>query len=385
VFDSSPEFKELAKTIICTGYPFAYSHNASDEELDELTYSWAEPLGDNFSYIPANPSATALTFAPSPPYSVTYPIPGSPTLDPKTGEIAYDSDTAGVFVTCIKVEAEKCGQLVAEIYREVQVMLLDCNIYNPPIDGLNDPPIITAPVSPLIWDVTWNNGLPSYSTTVYAGDLITFNIEASDADLYAPAPGTPQDVTLDVSGGQFSADYTNPLLCANPPCAIFNNGGTPPLPPPFSAPTLVSGMFEWQTSCPHVNFNVCANSNSISHDFTFVIKAFDDFCPANGISISTIKITVVPPVPDLRCTEVLENGDVILTWKYVDGAPPTQEPYLVWHSSSPNGPFVLIDSVFHPETTFTYSGTSANDAPQYFYLSTEEGCGIASGDLNSGL
>ena len=35
-YDSSPEFKELPKTIICTGYPFAYSHNASDEELDDL-------------------------------------------------------------------------------------------------------------------------------------------------------------------------------------------------------------------------------------------------------------------------------------------------------------------------------------------------------------
>ena len=100
-YDSSPEFKELAKTIICTGYPFAYSHNASDEELDEITYSWAEPLGDNFSYNPANPSATALTFAPNPPYSVTTPIPGNPTLDPQTGEISYFSNS--------KVSAKEVG------------------------------------------------------------------------------------------------------------------------------------------------------------------------------------------------------------------------------------------------------------------------------------
>ena len=30
-----------------------------------------------------------------------------------------------------------------------------------------------------------------------------------------------------------------------------------------------------------------------------------------------------------------------------------------------------------------YSGNASNDAPQYFYLSTEEGCGISAGDLNS--
>ena len=53
-FDSSPEFKELAKTIICTGYEFSYSHNASDDELDEITYIWGEPLGDAFSYNPSN-------------------------------------------------------------------------------------------------------------------------------------------------------------------------------------------------------------------------------------------------------------------------------------------------------------------------------------------
>ena len=34
-FDSSPEFKEQPKTILCTGFPFSYSHNAFDEELDE--------------------------------------------------------------------------------------------------------------------------------------------------------------------------------------------------------------------------------------------------------------------------------------------------------------------------------------------------------------
>ena len=108
---------------------FTYSHNAFDEELDELTYSWAEPLGDNFSYNPNNPSATALIF--SAPYSVESPIPGNPTMDNETGEITYLSNTAGVFVTCVKVEARKCGQLVAEIYREVQVVLKDCskNLY----------------------------------------------------------------------------------------------------------------------------------------------------------------------------------------------------------------------------------------------------------------
>ena len=50
-FDSSPEFKEQPKTILCTGFAFSYSHNAFDEELDELIYSWGEPLDDFFIYL----------------------------------------------------------------------------------------------------------------------------------------------------------------------------------------------------------------------------------------------------------------------------------------------------------------------------------------------
>jgi len=369
-YDSSPEFKELAKTIICTGYPFAYSHNASDEELDEITYSWAEPLGDSWSYDPLNPNATALTFAPSPPYSVTSPIPGNPTLDAQTGEIAYNSSTSGVFVTCVKVEARKCGQLVAEIYREVQVMLLDCSIYNPPTDGFNDPPVITP---------AFAGGLNE--TTVYAGDLVTFNIQAEDLDTYTG--GVAQDIILDVTGGQFSADYIDPNLCANPPCATFNNG-TPTITPPFSAPTIVNGVFEWQTHCDHIYVaDGCVSSGITSNVFTFSIKAFDDFCPANGISIATIKITVVPPIPDLRCVSIENNGDATLNWKYIDNAPPTLEPFFVWHATSFAGPYTMLDSVMFPINTYTHIGVNGNDASQFYFLSNKDGCDTTGADLHS--
>jgi len=364
-YDSSPEFKELAKTIICTGYPFAYSHNASDEELDQITYSWAEPLGTSGSYDPSNPNATALIF--DPPYTVNSPIPGNPTLDSETGEIAYNSSTSGVFVTCVKVEARKCGQVVAEIYREVQVLLLDCSIYNPPTDGLNDPPIISS---------AFPGNLNE--TTVYAGDLVTFNIQANDLDTYVG--GIPQDITLDVSGGQFSSNFIDPNLCANPPCATFNNG-TSSVTPPFSAPTIVNGVFEWQTSCSHIYADV--GCSSTSNVFTFSIKAYDDFCPANGISIATIKITVVPPIPDLRCISVQDNGDIDLTWKYIDNAPPTLEPFFVWHATSLLGPYTLVDSVLFPANTYTHLGANGNDISQFYFLSNKDGCDTTGADLHS--
>ena len=369
-YDSSPEFKELAKTIICTGYQFAYSHNASDEELDEITYSWAEPLGQALNYDPSNPSATALTFSVGPPaYTVTSPIPGNPTLDSITGEISYNSSISGWFVTCVKVEARKCGQLVAEIYREVQVSLINCDTYNQPVNGLNKPPFIDAAFA----------GPPaSNEIIVYAGDLVSFNIQAEDSNFYIG--GVQQDVTLDVSGGQFSSDFIDPNLCANPPCATFNNG-TASVTPPFTGPGIVNGVFEWQTSCNHIYSDV--GCNSTSNVFTFSIKAFDDFCPANGISISTIKITVVPPIPDFRCVSVQENGDVDLTWKYITNAPSTIEPILVWHSTNFAGPYSIIDTVDFPIANYTHGGGLGNNASQYYFLSNEEGCDTTTGGLHS--
>ena len=123
-----------------------------------MSYSWAEPLGANFSYNPANPSATALAF--TPPYSVNLPIPGNPTLDNENGEISFLSNTAGIFVTCVKVAAFKCGQVVAEVFRDVNVALISCGTL--PNGAQNSPPLITAPVGSQNWITTLNpsTGLP---------------------------------------------------------------------------------------------------------------------------------------------------------------------------------------------------------------------------------
>ena len=90
--DSSPIFKEQAKSILCTGYPFSYSHLAFDVELDSLSYSWAEPLDVASSYDYTNPSSQAIPYIGG--YTVTSPIPGNPTLDSENGEISFFSTGA---------------------------------------------------------------------------------------------------------------------------------------------------------------------------------------------------------------------------------------------------------------------------------------------------
>ena len=361
-FDSSPEFKEQPKTILCTGFPFSYSHNAADEELDELIYSWGEPL-DDFGLV-YNPPVDPLPLIYNAPYTISSPLPGNPTLDPSTGEISYDANISGNFVTCVKVQAWKCNQLVSEIFREVQVVLISCPTMPASLIP-NNPPSVEAP---FIDSVT---NLPSFDTTVFAGSLIEFTIAGTDGDLYG---GTiPQELTMEVSGGQFADDFLTSTDCLNPPCATFNNAAG--VPAPFTNFGVVSGIFRWQTSCNHIAaLTGCGQTSNV---FTFLVKVYDDFCPANGLRFATIKVTVLPlPIdisPDIRCVSVLENGNVEVSWEHIPSAP-ASTVYSLFHSDNENGPFTIVDSIFYPDNTFLHNIVSANNESQYYYLTSLSSC-----------
>ncbi|GAB4136901.1 MAG: hypothetical protein Fur0041_11490 [Bacteroidia bacterium] len=359
-YDSSPTFLESPKTIICTGYPFTYNHNAVDPELDSLAYSWDQPL-DQMAVPPVwNPPASPapVTFAPT--FAFNNPMPGPTlnannvpaTINPATGEISYTSYTTGNFVTCIKVEAWKCGQKVAEIFREIQVILLPC--------GNNTPPVVTPPLQ----------SNTTFYDTVYAGQLVTFNLNAIDPDLLPN--GNPQTMTLDATGQQFGAGFTNPNAgCLNPPCATLN------APPPVSGQGNVGTTFNWQTDCNHVYFtNLCL---ATSNTYNFIFKVTDDFCPAPALKIATVSITVLaqPLVlsPEVRCLAVQPNGDVVITWEQPLDTAATFNSYHIFTAANPNGPFTPLDSVFnYNQTSYTHAGANANNGPVYYYVQTRSGC-----------
>ena len=244
--DSSPKFYERPRTIleVNNGYDptslsngFTYSHNAFDEEQDSITYEWGQPLDDN-SYDYLNPNSYALPFVS--PYSYTSPINGI-TLNSITGRTSYPADQAGNYVTCTKVSAYKYGQLVTEIYREIQVVLIPptCNI------GLNanecnvrptvQPPFYYAgTLNPYQWD-----------TLVHCGDTVSFDFTANDNDYYPN--GSQQNLLFEVSGGQFY-NYYDGIPCQNPPCATFEESITGATPPFTTSNGTGTGQFEWITS-----------------------------------------------------------------------------------------------------------------------------------------
>ena len=313
-YDSSPKFYEKPRTIleVGNGYdPFAfsngftYSHNAFDEEQDSIAYTWGEPLNDlGYDYL--NPNSTAVPFM-SPSYTYTMPINGI-VLNPITGRTYYPANQQGNYVTCTNASAYKCGQLVAEIFREVQIVLVPptCNLGdttngNFGADTLcNVRPVVQPPffypgtAAPFQWD-----------TVVHCGDTVAFDFIANDNDYYPN--GSRQDLKFEVSGGQFY-NYNAGVPCQNPPCATFEETSTGATPPFITSGGTGEGYFEWITSCNHV-INSCSGGLQPSI-YTFVIKVQDDFCPAPAIENTSqvISITVYPPCGNIKANAVLTQA-----------------------------------------------------------------------------
>jgi len=299
-YDSSPKFFEKPRTIleVGNGYDplafsngFTYSHNAFDEEQDSISYTWGQPL-DDLGYNYLNPNSTALFF--SAPYSYLNPINGI-LMNNQTGRTWYPANQQGNFVTCTKVSAFKCGQLVSEVFREIQVVLIPptCNLGDTTNGNVGANTLCN--VRPSVQPPFFYPSTPDpyqWDTLVHCGDTVKFDFNAIDNDVYPN--GSQQDLLFEVSGGQFY-DYFNNIPCQNPPCATFNEIGSGATPPFITSGGSGSGEFEWITSCNHV-VNTCG-SDLQPTVYTFVIKVSDDFCPAPAIENTSqvISITVYPP------------------------------------------------------------------------------------------
>lgn len=353
-FDNSPTFAEVPSTVITTGYPFKYNHLAADKELDSLTYAWAPALDGN--------ATTQVTY--TSPYTYNSPLPGpaqnpnnvAATMNSYTGEISYTSFTTGAYVTVTKVTAYKCHIKVAEIFREMQIVLLAPLAPNTPpqVDGVFPDPN--------------NPGQLVFNKTICAGDAINFDIMAVDNGLLPN--GNFQTITMTASGQDFGTGFSSTTGgCAVPPCATL----TPP--PTITGQLAVGTSFHWQTTCDHL---AATNCIAITNVHNFVIKTADDFCPANGINVSTITITVVNctiDAPELKCVEVHPNGDITISWVPPPDPRNVFNSYHIYQSNSPTGPFIRIDSIFNYNTTSaTYSGLNGNTAHNYFFIKMRSGC-----------
>jgi gliding motility-associated-like protein len=381
-YDSSPQFAEKPKSIICTGYPYTFSHNAYEPEFDSVHYSFADPLG-----------SSAGVVAYSSPYSVTSPFPnqGNPNgFTPSTGLITINPAAGGSFMSCIKVESYRCNQKISEIFRDVAMVIkTGCELTG--TSSPNVPPVLTLDSIPGLTGVVIvpTKQYSGYGTdtvwqaTVNPGDLVNFRLTATDNQL------TPLFNLQNVSFSAKSAQIHNSTIsgsCAEPPCAFV----TPVSPATsFTNPLSLNIDFSWQIACNHISSQGSCGTGANS--YYFPLKMQDDACPANGVSVATLRIDVVPSVPsapDLSnsCLSFdASNNSVVVNWDTPADTGTDFQGYIVFHGTAAGIPFTAVDTIFGAYLPTTYNHLSTNPivAPvangnNLYYLRCIGSCGYES-------
>lgn len=142
IINSSPKWNNPLPKILCQKQPFNFNFNFTDADGDSLYYSLVTPFTGNLdAYSPINQGNPR-----SGPYGFSgwvigfdnlHQIKGSPPLsiEPKSGTITVNPDTAGVYASAILVEEVRSGKQIGEVRLELQFNILN---YTPPSSAVKE-------------------------------------------------------------------------------------------------------------------------------------------------------------------------------------------------------------------------------------------------------
>jgi hypothetical protein len=346
--DNSPYFMQSPYMVTCAGSPYTYNANAIDPDLDSIHVEFGTPM-NNFSGTynpPVSPNPIPFVNG----FSTANPTPDASmngsniasSINSNTGELTFTSYTSGNFVVKLLIKSFRNGILIAEIEREMQLIVMNCS-------SDNTTPTIAGPFGGL------------FETTVTAGALVNFNLSSTDNELLQD--GSPQNNILTATGPMFGTNLTSTSGCDIAPCATLD------APIPIVGSQGVNTTFNWQTDCDHL-VNPYGEASEIV-PYNFVFKVQDNFCQIPKISYATITINVLNPgiiqAPSLDCIQGDENGDFTISWNPVSDPNSTFTAYEV-HSIQ-SGLITTINSI----NTSSYIHSGATTSEDYF-LKVVSGC-----------
>lgn len=294
--DNSPEFLQDPYLVICSGELYQYNMHPADMDLDSVASSFGVPM-DRLEGLTYNPPVDPNPIPFEPGFSFSSPTPDASmnaanipaSLNPLTGELQFRSFNTGSYILKVVAQSFRQGVLIAEIEREMQVIVTSCA-------ATNNAPIVPGPFGGL------------YETTVIAGNPVNFTLTSTDNEVLQD--GSAQSNYLSASGSQFGTNFTSTTGCDVAPCATLNQT------PIISGIQGVSTDFSWQTDCAHL-VDAAGNYDD-SKDFTFVFRVQDNYCQVPKTTFQTITIHVVNPgiVPAtaINCITTQANGDVTVSW-----------------------------------------------------------------------
>ncbi len=347
--DNSPQFLQDPHFASCAGDPYSYNMNAVDPDLDSMRVVFSEAL-NWFNGQTYNPPTAPAAMIYETGFSANSPTPGTglnpgnipAQIDASSGELTFLSNTAGTFLVKVTVQSYRNNVLIAEVDREMQIVVQNCA-------GTNNPPVVAGPFGGL------------FETTVDAGTLVNFTLNATDVELLQD--GSPQNNSLSASGLLFGTNYTSNSGCAIAPCATLNAT------PLITMPQGVSTDFSWQTDCAHLTTPLGINKTTIPYHFVFKIQ--DDYCPIPKVTYATITINVRDPgvvgAPSIDCIQSDAAGNTTINWTPVVDPFGTFNEYQIYSVQSG----LLGSEPNIGGNTFTF--TSAGQEEDY-YIAVASGC-----------
>lgn len=403
ICDNSPTFiSDPTATIISNPFDTIYYQNfALDPDLSDSTSFGIDFPLSNF----------LAPYAYTPPYSVSNPLPGmigppivsaanSP-INPASGEMVFRATTDGTFVTVIRVNSFRCGQLISSVYRDFSLKVIPTPAGSPPPynPNLGSTAILFTQRAPSIQPPRLDAlNRPIYELTYYARDTIDLLFNVTDifpaltGNVNNPATWNPYPTpgfTVVFNGNNLSPT-NNPADCplGYAPCATIR-GATDPGPP---APTLtpptqilngngtVAGIgystsssqggarFVWRPDCsnlPENAVNACGTSQS---GYQFSVTATDFNCPVVGreVRVYTFKILDLPRLeaPDLFGISATARNDSAIVHFKLDLDTLRIDPIDSFNFLSESLAFRLNKSVTRRKQSFTryrvYRSTSPN-------------------------
>ena len=294
--DNSPKFLQDPYLVLCAGENYEYNMHPVDEDLDSVVTILAAPM-DRIEGTTYNPPVDPDFVLYEPGFSITNPTPDASfnagnvplTLDSQNGHLSFRSFTIGGFVVKVIAQSYRNGVLIAEVEREMQLIVTSC-------PAANNAPVINGPFAGL------------FETTVDAGTLVNFTLTATDAEFLQD--GTPQSNYLIASGSQFGTNFTSTSGCDVAPCATLNQT------PVITGVQGVSTNFSWQTDCAHL-IDAYGNTDD-EKTYTFVFRVQDNFCQIPKTTFKTVTVHVrnpgIIPATTINCISSQANGDLNITW-----------------------------------------------------------------------
>ncbi len=194
-YNSSVAFNSLPVTIYCAGNPVSYDHGASDSNQDSLVYSLINPLrGSTLPYTPISFNTN---------YTVNYPVRTSPPntflFNSETGEMRFVPAFQEQDVVAVKVDEYRNGVWMGSTMRDMQLVIMACNLSEPVIDTI----------------VYVTGGYKTDSVTVHVcpGNQVQFDIRCAE----------PSNLSLTVGANLaslFGATFTQIGTGSNVTCRI---------------------------------------------------------------------------------------------------------------------------------------------------------------------